>query len=261
MTNADAFNKKHAVFIEHQETPWSKLRYTIAAANLKRHMVGEALTILDAGGGNGLEAIAFARQGHHVVLVDYSAEMLAEARTSAENNRMGERVEIRQGDVLDIPLLFPTFRFDVALCHNVLQYVKNPDDALHAIGHAVKPNGILSIICVNRYSEPYRLALQELNLQAAYSALGTNIIVSKVFDAPMTAYTAEELDAPLQKAGFQVVGQYGIRCINDYLPNNDLKQDPQKFAEIEKLELAMRDKFPYYLVARSFHLVAQKGMG
>jgi hypothetical protein len=58
--------------------------------------------------------------------------------------------------------------------------------------------------------------------------------------------------------GCSIVAQYGIRCVNDYIPNNDIKNDPVFFAEIEKLEYAMSDKFPYYLVARSFHIVAQK---
>lgn len=76
MTGSDAFEKKLAFFKEHQNTPWSKLRHNIASANLKRHINSKALTILDAGGGNGLEAIALAQQGHKVVLLDYSAEML-----------------------------------------------------------------------------------------------------------------------------------------------------------------------------------------
>jgi S-adenosylmethionine-dependent methyltransferase len=252
------FEKKIAFFKEHQNTPWSRLRYNITSANLKHHINSKALTILDAGSGNGLEAIVLAQQGHRVVLLDYSAEMLAEARTNTQNSRLVEGIEFYEGDVCSIPQLFPKTTFDVVLCHNVLQYVDNLDTALQALSHAVKPQGFISIICVNRYSESYRLALQELNLPAAYAALDTNVIVSKVFDVPMKAYAAEDLRAPLQKMGCSIVAQYGIRCVNDYIPNNDIKNDPVFFAEIEKLEYAMSDKFPYYLVARSFHIVAQK---
>jgi S-adenosylmethionine-dependent methyltransferase len=258
MTPAGTFDKNHAALKEYQEAPWGKLAYNIRAANLKRHIRGEALTILDAGGGNGLEAVAFAKQGHTVALVDYSAEMLAEARQNVESNLVGERVEIYQGEIGSIPQLFPPARFDVALCHNVLQYVNDLDKALQAISYAVKPNGLLSIICINRYSEPYRLALQEVNLQAAYSGLDAKMIHSKVFEAPMTAYSAEDLRAPLQKAGCSAAGQYGIRCVNDYIPNNEIKSDPNFMAAMEKLELALSDKFPYYLIARFFHIVAQK---
>ena len=57
------------------------------------------------------------------------------------------------------------------------------------------------------------------------------------------------------------VGQYGIRCVNDYIPNNDIKSALTFFAGLEKLEYAMSDRFPYYLIARFFHLVAQKVVG
>ncbi len=258
MTTADTFDKKYAAFKEYQEAPWGQLAYNIRAANLQRHIRGEALKILDAGGGNGLEAIGFAKQGHTVALVDYSAEMLAEARQNAESSGVGERVEIYQGEVSSIPQLFPPARFDVALCHNVLQYVDDLDKALQALSYAVKPNGLISIICINRYSEPYRLALQELNVQAAYAGLDAKFIRSKMFDAPLAAYSADEMAAHLQGANCRVVGQYGIRCVNDYIPNNDIKHDPRFMAEMEKLELAMSDKFPYCLTGRFFHLVAQK---
>ena len=162
MTGSDAFEKKLAFFKEHQNTPWSKLRYNIASANLKRYINSKSLTILDAGGGNGLEAIALAEQGHKVVLLDYSAEMLAEARTNAQNGRVIEAIEFYQGNVCSIPRLFPKVKFDVVLCHNVLQYVDNLDMTLQALGYAVKPQGFISIICVNRYSESYRLPRRNL---------------------------------------------------------------------------------------------------
>jgi S-adenosylmethionine-dependent methyltransferase len=184
--------------------------------------------------------------------------MLSEARTNAQNYRLPEPIEFCQGDISSIPLLFPEAKFDVVLCHSVLQYLDDLDTALQALSYATRPQGYISIVCINRYSESYRLALQQLDLQAAYSALNAESIVSTIFDAPMRAYAAEDLRMPLQKAGCSIVGQYGIRCVNDYIPNNDMKSDPRFFAELEKLEYAMSDKFPYYLVARFFHVVAQK---
>ena len=49
----------------------------------------------------------------------------------------------------------------------------------------------------------------------------------------MKAYAAEDLRAPLQKTGCSIVGKYGIRCVNDYIPDNEIKTDPQFFAEME----------------------------
>jgi len=260
MTLPDSFNQKLAAFKDHQAQPWGQMRYTLTAANLARHINGTNLNILDAGGGNGVEAIAFAQQGHQVTLVDYSAEMLAEARRSAESNGVSDRLTFHQSDLTAIPQLFPQPTFDLILCHHVLQYVDDLNAAVHALSRVVKPNGLLSIMCINRYSEPYRLALQELNLPAAYAALGAEVIVTKIFETTMKAYAAEDLREPLEHAGCTIVGQYGIRCVNDYIANNDLKSDPVFFADLLKLELALSDKFPYYLSARAFHLVAQKNV-
>jgi S-adenosylmethionine-dependent methyltransferase len=258
MTTADVFGKHLEAYKEHQNTPWSRLRYGIARANLMRHLSGKGLAILDAGGGNGLEAVALAGLGHKVALLDYSAEMLAEARRNAQDARVEGMMEFRQGDVLSIPQLFPAAAFDAVLCHNVLQYVDGLDAVLRALSQAVKPQGLLSIICVNRYSEVYRQALQELDLPAARAALDARKITSTVFDEPMRAYAAEDLREGLEKAGCSIAGEYGIRCVNDYIHGNEIKSDPQFFAELEKLEYALSGMFPYYLLARFIHIIAHK---
>ncbi len=260
MTTSQSFGKNLNAFKELRDAPWGRLRYTVALANLKRHIDGNALHFLDAGGGTGLEAIPFAEQGHEVVLLDYSAEMLAEARRIAEAKGVGKRIAFHQADVVSIPALFPEPTFDVVMCHTVLDYVDNLGVALGALSHALKPGGLLSIICANRYSESYRLALQELNPKAACANLDTREIFSKVFGVSKRAYAAEDLRQPLQDAGCSTIGHYGIRCVNDYIPNNDIKRDPAFFADLERLELAMSNKFPYYLVARFFHLIAQKAV-
>ena len=63
---------------------------------------------------------------------------------------------------------------------------------------------------------------------------------------------------PLQKAGCMVMGNYGVRCICDYIANNDLKTDPVSFAQLEQLEYALSDRYPYYLLARYFQIIARK---
>jgi S-adenosylmethionine-dependent methyltransferase len=258
MTDKKIFENKLEFFKEHQNAPWSKLHYNIALANLKRHISGKDLLILDAGGGNGLETIALAKQGFKLVLLDYSDEMLAEAKNNAQTEDISNEIKFIKGDVSSIPQLFKKESFDIVLCHRVLQYVENKDLVLNSLNFAIKPKGLLSIICINQYSEPYRLALQENNLSDAYKALDTNVIMSKVFDTPMKAYSSKEFIVPLQNIGYKIIGEYGIRCINDYISNNEMKSDPKIFEEIEKLEYAMSDKYPYYLIARSFHLIAEK---
>ncbi|SES09153.1 hypothetical protein [Actinokineospora terrae] len=44
---------------EWQDAPWGRLRYALADANSSRHLTDHA-TVLDLGGGSGLEAARFA---------------------------------------------------------------------------------------------------------------------------------------------------------------------------------------------------------
>ena len=56
----------------------------------------------------------------------------------------------------------------------------------------------------------------------------------------------------MEQAGCSVMGRYGVRCVNDYILDNNLKYDPGFFARLERLELALTDRYPYYLLGRFF---------
>ena len=258
MHNADLFDARLAAYKTHQATPWGRLFYTISRANLRRHLDGRPLRILDAGGGNGVEALHYAGQGHTVALLDLSPGMLADAASAAEREGIAGRMSFHQGDLAALPALFPEPCFDLVLCHNVLQYLDDLDGSLRALCHLLRPGGLLSIISVNRYSEPYRQALMSLDLDTALAGLDADTLHAGIFGVPVHARLAEDLYPPLEEAGCRVLARYGIRCVGDYIADNNLKYDPAFFACLERLELALTDRFPYYLLARFFHLIALK---
>ena len=255
---AQVFGDRLPAFKELQDAPWGRLCHTIGLANLQRHLDGQPLRILDAGGGNGLDAISLAAQGHTVTLLDLTGEMLTEARRNAETSGVVDRMAFYQADLAAIPDLFPEAQFDLIMCHNVLQYAGDLDASIRAVCHPLGPGGLISIMCVNRYSEPYRQALMQLDLDAAYASLDAKTIFAYTFGVPVQAYVAEDLVGPLEQAGCSVVGRYGVRCVNDYIFDNHLKYDPAFFARLERLELALTDRYPYYLLARFFQLIARK---
>jgi S-adenosylmethionine-dependent methyltransferase len=85
MTASDKFDHHLNEWLESLELPWNKLRYRLFQANLQRHLPeNQPLKILDAGGGNGQEAIPLAQAGHDVTLVDSSRELLTVARRIAD---------------------------------------------------------------------------------------------------------------------------------------------------------------------------------
>ncbi len=255
-TQAQVFDEHASAFQENQSMPWGRLRYTVGRANLFRHLEHSPSQILDVGGGSGLDAIPLAALGHAVTVVDFSTVMLAEAQRNV--GEAAGRITFHQADLVSIPALFPGRLFDAILCHNVLQYVDDLGAALKTMCAALRPGGLLSIICVNRYSETYRQALQQLNLRAAQASLGADTIMTAVYGAPVRAYAVEELREPLRAAGCEVSGEYGIRCVCDYIQNNEIKHDAVFFEQLEKLELADSDKHPYRLLGRFFQVIARK---
>jgi S-adenosylmethionine-dependent methyltransferase len=256
--DSKAFDANLSAWKDWQSTPWGRLRYSIARANLNRHLEPRTLRILDVGGGNGLDVIPFAAEGHHVSIVDFSADMLTEARRSAEASGVAERVTLHQADLTSIPNLFADGVFDVILCHNVVQYVDGVRAMLVSVSQPLRQNGLLSLLSVNRYSEAYRQALQRLDFPKALDELGATSAVADVFGVPVRRFVSMQLLPPLRAAGFSVVAQYGVRCVCDYLADNELKADPAYFAELERPERAMSDRYPYYLLARYFQVVARK---
>ena len=259
MTLPETFGKNLPTWREWQRAPWGRLFYRVEQANLLRHLGPASLNVLDVGGGNGIDAGFLAGLGHAVTLVDYAAPMLAEARAAAGASGVLDRVSFAQATVDDLPALFAPASFDAVLFHNVLGYVENVVASLEAIAGTLKPGGLVSVVGANRYSDPYRAAIRRLNLVEAYEQLEATAELTGVFGAHRRKLSANETIAWLQLAGLETIAQYGIRCICDYIPNDEIKSDPEIYAQLESLELAMTDQFPYYLVARFFQVVARKG--
>jgi S-adenosylmethionine-dependent methyltransferase len=265
MSATERFDAHASAYHDYLSSPWGRLLHNISTANVQRHIAerypqqDHVLRILDVGGGTGVDAIPFAAQGHSVSILDPSIELLKTARHNAQAAGVSERVQFYKAELASIPKLFPQGHFDIILCHNVLQYVSDLRGALEAILYALVPSGFISTICVNRYSEPYRMALQQLRPDMAYEHLNTSTIFSGVAKVDVQAYTAEEMSRAFQEVGSSLLAHYGLRCVFDYIPDNDRKNDPAFLAELEHLEFAMSQMYPYYLLARFFQLIVRKG--
>lgn len=257
-TTATEFDDKIAKWKQEMDLPWAKLKYKLGQANLAKHLGQNQMNILDAGGGNGLDSIPFAIQGHNVHLVDYSQEMLSDAQNRAVQENVQRRFTTHLADVRNIPALFSESQFDLILCHNVLQYIDDVPALLYNFSKLLKPDGVVSIVSINRYSTPYHAAFLDNNLVEALAKLNTRTSKAKIFDAVMTSYCADEINVLLKNIGVVPEGDYGIRCICDYWGDNARKLDPVIFEQIERLEFALTEMHPYKLLARYFQVVARK---
>jgi S-adenosylmethionine-dependent methyltransferase len=260
-TSSSVFDATVDKWIAEQQTPWARLRYAVAAANLQRHLGPGSLRVLDAGGGNGHESLPFAAAGHHVTLVDYSAGMLAAAHAVAEAAQLQAHVTMQQAEVTALAELFAPDSFDVVLCHNVLQYVDDVPALLAALAAPLRAGGLLSLISTNRYASPYRDAFLFNDLARAYAQLDRHANETILFGTTVTEYSADEILPLLPAANLDAVADYGIRCVCDYWGDNARKSDPATFAQLEQLEFALTDRHPYKWLARFYQIVARKREG
>jgi len=124
---------------------WIRHYVITHAAALKDH--GEAV---DLGCGAGQLVMGMARQvpGLHVVGIDLSEKMLADARQSAQLAGLGDRVDFRLGNVEEIP--FPDQSLDMVISTASLHHWSDPVKVLNEIDRVLKPGGAYYIFDLRR---------------------------------------------------------------------------------------------------------------
>ncbi|MGW0628558.1 class I SAM-dependent methyltransferase [Streptomyces sp. NPDC002758] len=257
----EKFNTAMTTWQEWQDAPWGRLRYTIAEANLARHLDGLGggpLRILDLAGGDGGDAMRLAALGHHVTIVDYAPAMLAAATERASTAGLTELITCVRADVTALPVDLVNGAFDVVLCHNLLQYVDDVPGTLTTALAPLKPGGLFSMMAINRHSAALNIAVRETDPAAALAALGTDQARTQMFNSAVSLHTAEEIIPVLQSLGCKNVQHYGIRSFCDYITDDARKYDPAFYAALEQLELATTARPPYMHTARLFQLTARK---
>ncbi len=145
-----------------QDSPWGRLRYHVVARLLRSWTddLGEGLRVLDAGGGDGRDALPFALAGHDVTVLDRSPEMLALARAAAAAAGVGDRLHTVAADLEDLTALAALTRhreggsgsFDVVFCHDVLQHRASHAQVradVATLVSSVRPGGLVSLLAPN----------------------------------------------------------------------------------------------------------------
>lgn len=258
---ATVFDDRLAEFARWQDSPWGRLRYTVAAANLARHLHSEPQSILDLGGGNGREAVMLAEHGHHVTIADISEPSLTQARRHAADRGVADRITTRVCDICTVAEEFGPSTMDAVLVHNVLQYLPDTIDTattLTGLTTLVRPGGLISLLAPNADADPILTALRTLDLDEALRQLNSPTRYSGAYQTRTRACRAADMTTILGRAGIPEIHHYGIRAVCDAITDDDLKTDPDFYHKLERLELAMTDRSPYRDTARFFQLIAEK---
>jgi len=235
-----------------------RLREDLLWWQMQQHMPalmqGEPLRVLDAGGGLGQMSLRLAQLGHLVTLNDISMQMLERARKRFDAELPGHAgVEFRPGPVQALRVA-PDDRFDVIVCHALLEWLAEPRDSVRQLLALLQPGGLLSLAFYNRHALVYASARRG-NIDVLVPDPGRRPPRRKGL-SPRNAQYPEHVLAWLADWRVPVRGSCGIRVISDWLDPKAREQVP--YEQLLRIEQHYACLEPYCRTGRYFHLIAEK---
>jgi len=212
-----------------------------------------ALDIVDVGGGTGGLAVPFAALGHNVTVVDPSPDALAAAQRRAAE--AGARLTAVQGEAASLDSLVGPKAADLVICHNVLEYVDSPADAMTAIAAVLRPSATVSVLAANTVAAVLHRALAGRFTEAL------QLLESEAADAgsaPPRRFTLPGLTALIEAAGLRAGESHGLRIFGGLVPGALLDADPGGTEALRALEAAAAAAAPLRDIAAQLHLLGHR---
>jgi len=208
-------------------------------------------SVVDIGGGTGGFAVPVAELGHRVTVVDPSPDALAILGRRAEESGVADRVTGLQGDLAGVLDLVPAGSADVVLCHGVLEIVE-PEAALTAIASVLRPGGALSLLVNQRHAAVLARAM------AGHFGQAKALLDSTAPSTTGRRFTADEVTALLDKAGFDVPTLHAVRVFVDLVPSTLVDLEPGAAAALVELEQAVAERPEYLALGTQLHALSTK---
>jgi S-adenosylmethionine-dependent methyltransferase len=255
----ERFQTGAAKYAAYLETPEGRLRLDLAFANLQEFLPQNtrSLHALDIGGGTGSNAVRLARFGHHVTLLDSSAEMLNFAQRAVQEAGVSEQITLKHADVGQLPNLFPAESFDLILCHNILEYIDDPCAVLRGAARMLRDSSsMISVLVRNQAGEVLKSAIKDGDLAATERNLTAEWAHESLYGGRLRLFTAESLQAMLLESLLVVTAERGVRVLSDYLPPSVSRSD--EYEQIFELERKLGSRAEFAAIARYTHVLAHR---
>lgn len=237
------------------QTPKGRLRLAILQEELERLLArfpaDRPLRILDAGCGQGPLALHLARQGHRLVLCDHSNVMLEQARAAFAAELPEADVQFVAAPVQQLDEHIDG-RFDLVLCHAVLEWQAEPQATLRAVSAWLKPGGGLSLLFYNLHSLVWRNLLRG-NFRKVASGKFSGHPASLTPTHPLLP---RQVYAWLDELGLAVISRCGVRVLYDYLDRE--LQDSRSFEDLLHMERCFCREEPYLSLGRYLHVAVAR---
>lgn len=231
-------------FIEHTKQPRSTLQYRLTISQLPSF---ENSKILDYGSGLGVIASKLA-ENNEVIAIEPNQELIINSiRANNYKQIQGSIIELRELEE----------KFDLILCHNVLEYVENKEEYIRQFASKLKDNGLLSIVKHNFAGKVIQEASFEENPKNALKMYRGETILSENF-GQVRCYTDGELEDIANKYGLLVINIYGIRMAFGRLKNREIYNDKEWQEKMYELEMAIAEDESYRKIAYFHHVLLKK---
>jgi S-adenosylmethionine-dependent methyltransferase len=225
-----------------------------------------ALDIVDVGGGTGGLAVPFASLGHNVTVVDPSPDALAAAQRRAAE--AGARLAAVQGEAASLDGVAGVAAADLVICHNVLEYVDSPADAMAAIARVLRPRATVSVLASNVVAAVLRRALAGRFAEALLLLApgGTTPPVTpppggKPFPPDPLGprrFTLAGLTALIEAAGLHAGQTHGVGIFSGLVPAALVDGDPGSAEALRTLEAAVALTPPLRDIAAQLHILGHR---
>jgi S-adenosylmethionine-dependent methyltransferase len=234
----------------------------------------QRLDIVDVGGGTGGLAVRLAALGHNVTVVDPSPDALAAAQRRAAE--VSAAVTAVQGEAAYVDTVTGPDTADLVICHNVLEYVDEPADAMAAIAKVLRPGAVVSVLAANavaavlhralagRFAEARRMladaapggpgAASGPRGPGAASGLSGPGAAPGGPDGPLRRFTLAGLTELIRAAGLAPGEAHGLRIFTGLVPGALVDGEAGAADALRALESAAADYPPLRDIAAQLHL-------
>lgn len=235
-------------------TAKGEIRLAILWRDLQQHIAwlsgDKPKQILDIGAGLGHLAIKLAEQGHHITCVEPSSEMMLQAQENIAEQLPDNTIRFIESSLQGLPEHLND-TFDLVICHAVLEWLAQPEQAIALLMQWLKPKAYLSLMAYNLNG----IVMRNL-VRGNFRKIKTgNFAGDKRGLTPAHPLLPETVEAWLAEVPLKVIQQSGIRVVYDYLTRALINE--RSLEDIIEMEMQFSVQAPYNRLGRYTHWLCQ----
>ncbi|AQR92834.1 class I SAM-dependent methyltransferase [Clostridium saccharoperbutylacetonicum] len=232
-------------YLENLNSKWSILFYRVVWEQLS-HI--NNLKVLDYGSGFGITASHFAKN-NDVLAIEPDVETV-EKRFCKNNYKqiVGEIDQLKK---------LKDNSFDVVLCHNVLEYIKERKDIFQEFYRILKPNGIISIVKHNPLGKIMEKVVYENNVDEAIYLLNGGTINIPPF-GEVNYYNINDIIDLVKDMNITIEKVLGIKTFWALQQNHELKNQQDWEEKMFDIEMKVSNIDGYINISYFNHVLLKK---